>query len=66
MTRAEGYRRQAEFCEQQAKQYPVVQVRQQFLLLARQWRELADHVRVVEQAQLNAARLSPRQNARIH
>ena len=66
MTKAEGYRKQAEFCDRQAKTHADAQVKAQFTLLARQWRELAEHVVLVEQAQANAARFVGAYGLRVH
>jgi hypothetical protein len=41
------YRQQAEFCEQQAARASNKTVREQFLTLARQWRELAQSAAIL-------------------
>jgi hypothetical protein len=42
------FRQQAEFCEQQAGRTNNKTVREQFLTLARQWRELAQSAAILD------------------
>ena len=52
MSRTDDYRQQAEFCEQQAAKISDHAVREHFMTLARQWRDLAQSVELLDQRPL--------------
>jgi hypothetical protein len=55
---SEHYREMAERCERTAEALPDIEIKKQFMDLARQWRELAKHAKRREEERLKkAARL---------